>query len=510
MPIFSKLHHIRLMAAATLLLLVCACSSDGNGDDPTPTPQIADSNQYINLSIVVSSGNEKATRAPLGGEDGDGREAGSERENRVRGITFMLYQSDEDKGTDGLSLSGDETLSFIGYYPVQFVSREDAGTEYGQKTDEAIYTTGDQPLKGVVLSKKYHAIVVANADLTTAFKVGDKVVDVLDHPMSIIYDGTGLGVDANYFVMSSEEGYTMDFETMTPTIKDKYGKPADVYDFTESPIRIERLAARVDFWMNNAEYRAKGENETYPLTAGYEYSVKKYFGGDSEDKFVLTAITPFNLYNDKEYLIKRIEDDGETTYLKDETTTSYVIDPLRDKKTSQEVNSYYDNPLNGLVDIDKNKHTLAGAEKFYQLLYSSNAQKADFTSSRGYDNFIICYPKENTLLPNSPLYYYATGLAIEGDYYPKGSAADKSKVTHLIYYGYLRHQGEPSGAEPYTIKAAIDLDKEQTGAADVAMNFGVVRNNIYRISIDQITEKDIQLRITVKKWDTFTHDIIHM
>lgn len=501
MPIFSKLHHIRLMAAATLLLLVCACSSDGNGDDPTPTPQIADSNQYINLSIVVSSGNEKATRAPQGGEDGDGREAGSERENRVRGITFMLYQSDKDKGTDGLSLSGDETLSFIGYYPVQ---REDAGTEYDQKTDEAIYTTDDQPLKGVDLSKKYHAIVVANADLTTEFKAGDNVKKVLDHPISEIYQGTGLGADANYFVMSSEKDYTMEFTDPEPI--EKYGKPAELYKF-DDPIHIERLAARVDFWMNNAEYKVKGDNEAYPINPGYEYSVEKYFGGDSKDKFVLTAITPFNLYNEKEYLIKRT-DGG---YLADEIKTSYVLDPKIDDKTKGNATGldYYGNPLSSLVLLDKNQNTLSAAEKEYQSaksLHDSPAQKATFTNDDYKDNFIICYPKENTLLPASPLYYYATGLAIEGDYYPN---ADPTKVKHLIYYGYLRHQGEAESGF-YTIKAATDLDPEETGSADVAMNFGVVRNNIYRISIDQITEKDIKMRITVKKWDTFTHDVIYM
>ena len=43
------------------------------------------------------------------------------------------------------------------------------------------------------------------------------------------------------------------------------------------------------------------------------------------------------------------------------------------------------------------------------------------------------------------------------------------------------------------------------------MNFGVVRNNIYRISIDRIDEKNnMQLNIKVKKWDVFTHEVIYM
>jgi len=44
-----------------------------------------------------------------------------------------------------------------------------------------------------------------------------------------------------------------------------------------------------------------------------------------------------------------------------------------------------------------------------------------------------------------------------------------------------------------------------------AMKFGVVRNNIYRISINSIDKKgSLDLSIKVKKWDTFTHDWIYM
>ena len=47
------------------------------------------------------------------------------------------------------------------------------------------------------------------------------------------------------------------------------------------------------------------------------------------------------------------------------------------------------------------------------------------------------------------------------------------------------------------------------------MNFGIVRNNIYRISIDKVHEKTdetpkITLKIKVKKWDKFEHAPIYM
>ena len=133
------------------------------------------------------------------------------------------------------------------------------------------------------------------------------------------------------------------------------------------------------------------------------------------------------------------------------------------------------------------------------------------------DNLIICYPKENTLPKDAPLYNYATGLCIEGDYYIKGweTAAEPDgsnpKVEHLVYYGFLRHEGEST--EAYDIYTKEELDEKMTDLKSAfPMNFGVVRNNIYRISIGTITEKGpkMELQIEVKKWDKFEHKTIFM
>lgn len=270
-------------------------------------------------------------------------------------------------------------------------------------------------------------------------------------------------------------------------------------------IRIERLAARVDFWTNNATYGEKDALAHNYRAPGYVYPVWKTTDvstPNSTDKFVLTAVTPFNLYNAGEYLFKRTNDAA--PYLAEETTTNYVIDPNTASKTTASP-TYYNNTLTYLVGIDETNLSLSAATGYFQAanaLYVSSTQKAKFTGDGDKDNFILCYPRENTLSTSSPLYYYATGVAIEGDYYPAGSAADWTKAKHFIYYGYLRHQGEGTG--PYTIKARTDLSTTETYTTP--MNFSVVRNNLYRISIDKITEKgELELKIMVKKWDTFTH-----
>ena len=43
------------------------------------------------------------------------------------------------------------------------------------------------------------------------------------------------------------------------------------------------------------------------------------------------------------------------------------------------------------------------------------------------------------------------------------------------------------------------------------MNFGIVRNNIYRVSIEGMSEDaKLKLNIKVKKWDIFEHETIYM
>lgn len=513
MSVFSKIYHLRtLLTAALLLPLLCACSLYDYADNAeTPASPTDSAIKYINLSIVVSAGNEGTTRAdqqPAGGENGDGREAGSERENKVTGITLMLYQDDK-----GINTDADTQIAFIKYFPVTKVEKlKEAGTDYPkEKIDEVVYTTDDQPIgSSLDLEKTYHAIVIANQNLESKYPVGSRVTKIRDEVVSSIYTGTGIGVNATEFVMALEEDCEINFSKIDPELK---GNKL-IYTVTDL-IRIERLAARIDFWMKGAKYQTKGNNSAYE-TPGYEYNVTKPDGTPSKDKFVLTAVTPFNIYDESEFYIKHVNlSDGNEKYLKDETKESYVIDPKTvDKKTvTLSVGLKYINPLSALVKASS-MATAAGdwrrtTEDLHKGKETENSQFATFDGIGGDDNFILCYPKENTLKLSSPLYYYATGVAIEGYYYKDGQGTGEYRV----YYGFLRHQGEGSSST-YTINTKEDFDgkeNEPVGDQKTPMNFSVVRNNIYRISIDKITEQgEIELRIIVKEWDKFTHDMIYM
>lgn len=526
MSIASKIHPLRhLPTAALLLSLLCACSFYEYEDNTEEADPVTPTEKYINLSIVVSSGNEGTTRAPLGGENGDGREAGSERENKVTGITLMLYKSDEK----GINTTQDPFIDYIQYFPTMLLdSRDNAGTNYDHYDDieteksEAIevkYTTGEQPLgSGIDKDTEYHVIVVANWDLRDLVTAGEtRLATVRELATSHIYTGNGIGVNATSFIMASEkDDPTIQLSSITPTPKEN----KLVYDI--GTIRIERLAARVDFWMKGAIYKENGIDNSDDKRPGYEYAVTRSDGTTlSPDKFLLTAVTPFNLYKDKEYLIKHLNPskDGKVVYLDDESQYSYVIDPkTNDKETvsSGAEPDYYLNPLSGLVNDESNISTIAEEwRQTTQSLYDSKNslfKNFDDNKSFGDDNFILCYPKENALMLASPLYYYATGVAIEGYYYKNGEGEGE----YHVYYGFLRHQGEEPN-DIYEIYKAEDFKNENDllGKESTPMNFGIVRNNIYRISIDKITEKGneppkITWQIKVKKWDKFTHSTIYM
>ena len=522
-----RLRHILLF---TITLLLTACQFEDDQDCPKEEHF---SSSYINLTIAVSDGQGR-TRAnePLAGEDGNGREAGFERENAVTGVTLILY-----KDATGINTTTtNPTLDFVRFFPVKRVENGTAtqGTAYNPGTGddshnsqiEAAYTTGPQLIgkEGVLkinLSEKYHAIVVANHDLTSDLTEGEsKLSNVRDMTLSTIASGsmTDLAYTFGNFVMSSEEDNTIDFGA-TNTKKTLAGTPwtendrgQDVlYDLTAQPLIIERIAARIDFWAKGATYQTKnnGGNGNEYNFPGYVYRPWKTTdtestGPTSPDRFVLTRITPFNLNNGTSngtsYLLKHLSDG----LLKPETGSNYVIDPTTENKA----NATFLSPLSAIVsglanwfaiDYDyrhfvADMHAQVGNGLTGGFSYTSGGSTAE--------DIIICYPKENTLPDGSSLYNYATGIMIEGDYYTGDDVSD-SKCEHRFYFTYIRHQGESDKA--YDALLPSELDATVTTSSTSPMNFGIVRNNIYRISIDKVIEKTLdaprlKIKIEETKW----------
>lgn len=501
-----RLRHIILF---TFAILLTACQFEDDQECPGENDNVKAN--YINLTIAVSNGEARGTRAgePLGGENGDGREAGFERENTVTGITLVLYQAADGINTN--TSDTDPTLDFVRYFPVSIASRDPQGKTYTEKTEEAYYTTGDQPIgkPNLDFSATYHAIVIANQTLPSSIVEGTSKLSALrDLTTNIVYSGSPkdpADACAN-FVMTSEWDNIINFGSVTAT-EDAAGDKH--YDLTSQSLVIERMAARIDFHAKNST----GYDAT---KKGYVYNVE----GSTTDKFVVTGIVPFNLVNGvadygKEYLFKRIRTDisdaSTMSRLADETALTYVIDPkTMDKGTSETPN--LTSPLGDVYTLignisDPSKKQLENTtdNPYYKSIASMQSSTTGKSTVDGKDNLVVCYPMENCLLPESKLYYHATGIAIIGYYYQNGTGTG----TRYVYLSYLRHQGdaESYNVQPYTTPLATT---EEMGTT-TPMLYGVVRNNIYRISINSVDKKGtLELKIKVKEWDPYTHDFIYM
>jgi len=521
------------------LSLMTACSFHTDYEDELepqqPKEKVA---SYINLTIAVSNGVENTTRAgekPTAGENGDGREAGFARENVVTGITFILYKDDTNPLTSpttcGINNPNDNLpLSFIAYYPVSRVTDPaTAGTQYGDtKGIEALYTTGNQLVAKNSIDfheENYYAIVIANADLRGEVET---LGEVRNYIMRTLYSGSEKdpAQSCANFVMSSEDNYKFD-------IPEPEASPA--VDFNtlytiENPIRVERMAARIDFWAANSNgYRTTNSDNTdfTYTTPGYEYKVTDPDDANCADKFVVTGITPFNLNsanatNGGEYLIKRmvkLEGPGDNPVQKIEYLANeggpknYVFDPATQYKTDGTL-TYFKNTLTSmgnLADIttlSSNAYYKSIAEMHTAVIASGSS--AGFTSypenNKTAEDVIIAYPMENTLWSASLLYNYATGIAIEGDYYTNGTGTP----AHRIFYGYLRHQG--SSANAYAATLGKNMSKTATTTANNCMEFGIVRNNIYRVCIEKINwvEGTIKLKVEETKWRHVDNPVIYI
>lgn len=425
-----------------------SCASDTASDSPLPSK---DMKAYLQVKVTVDgSGDTRASRAttgrPQGGEDGDGREPGTNHENEVNSLTVLLYQSSNN------DLSEDEAT--IGYV-YTFTNLNKVTTSSGS---DATYTTVPKEIDAAIVGKNYHVIVIANADDMTSRCKGKKISEVRDLQMSKVCTRDADITKFSNFIMSSKKDATIDFT--------KEGSETDPYVVN---VDIERLAARIDI-IPNATY--------VDTDKGYYYNVMD--GTNVIGGFKLESVTPTKVMTKGEYLIKRVSSDAavsEVTYFgleakdADNKATNYVVCPWTKARA-------------GL--------TLAEAEGPTSLY---NVKETTSTSTTD-PSYILDYVMENTTTDNKE--DNSTGLIFKGKYYessewdatkkqPKAGSIGKEKE-----YTYTLRHSDPSGS----------------GTTTDPMHFGVVRNNIYQVKVEGVEgkSKGLKLTIHVRKWATYTHE----
>ena len=446
-----KMKKITLSLLALLLVMSFAsCASDTTSDLPLPSK---DMKAYLQVKVTVEgSGDTRASRAttgrPQGGEDGDGREPGINKENDVNSLTVLLYKSDKD------DLSEDATIDYV--YTFTGLNKET--TSSGK---DATYTTGPREIDAAIVgSKNYHVIVIANADDMTSSCKGQKISEVRDLQMSKVCTRDADITNFSNFIMSSKTDAMIDFT--------KEGSETDPYVVN---VDIERLAARIDI-IPNATYDAASN--------AYYYDVKD--GANVIGGFKLESVTPTKVMTKGEYLIKRVSSN------KDVSSVTYF--GLEDKDADNKATNYVVCPWTK----DRTGLTLSNAEGPASLY---NVKKTTSTSTAVEEaSYILDYVMENTTTDNDEV--YSTGLIFKGKYYEssewdatKHRPIAGAKCTEKDYTYTIRHS-DPNG----------------TGPSTAPMYYGIVRNNIYQIKIEGVVgkTKGLKLTIHVRKWATYTHD----
>ena len=453
-----------LTFAAAFLLTACGMFES---DDADCASGLDDSRAYLQVRVRVDA--TPGSRAPQGGEDGDGREDGVNHENDIHDVTLLLYTTNPDD--EGINAAdGQATLTHALYFPSVGERKTAAdGSAYYETVPCEMATPLD-------ITKRYHVIVIANAGDLTQELSGKSLPQIRDYLVTQAWREATAISDYDNFVMSSERDDVLSFDSQTGT-----GTRQSPY-LVET--HIERLAARLDFDTSGGMANSEG-NYIY-------YNV--YGDASSEEpigKFVLRQVMPFNQMVYGSTLIKRVATNKpfHITYLGEETekgggATNYVLDALYETEKNS---SYYRNYVAVSSELD-------GVE--IPALW--NVSEKSKVGSNTY--YILDYTLENTTLDNAT--DFATGLLFRGTYYTNAEWGDGSQPTGgttKTYPYYIRHS-DPTG----------------NGTTADPMYYGIVRNNIYRVKISRVLEEpttsDISLDITinVREWALYEHSEIVM
>ena len=445
-----KMKTITLSLLALLLVMSFAsCASDTASDSPLPSK---DMKAYLQVKVTVEgSGDTRASRAttgPQGGEDGDGREPGTNHENEVNSLAVLLYKSDKD------DLSDDNAIID---YVYTFTNLKKATTPTSGR--DATYTTVPKEIDASIVGKNYHVIVIANADDMTSRCKGTKISEIRDMQMDKVCTRNDDIANFTDFVMSSKKDAKIDFSGKSGS---GTGTESDPYVVN---VDIERLAARIDI-IPNATFDGTSQ--------GYYYNVMD--GTNVVGGFKLESVTPTKVMTSGEYLIKRVSSDkavSSVTYYGEEemnpttkASTNYVVCPWTK---------------------DRADLSLADAEGPPSLY---NVKEVASTKS-----YILDYVMENTTTDNAET--YSTGLIFKGKYYESSvwDAATKQPKAGFAgaekQYTYTLRHSDPSGS----------------GTTADPMHFGVVRNNIYQVKVEGVEgkSKGIKLTIHVVPWAHYDH-----
>lgn len=453
--------HIFLL---TLALSVSACSGTG---EPSAEELPADTRVYFNVSVRIDG--DAGTRSFTDGEDSssDGEEEATAAESRITRAVLVLRPVSGEVDFPSLVLPA--TLkqgeaappsADADYTLTASVSLEEA-LDFRQKAGDGSYEVlvlanhpsyAEGKLRGGVSPEelKYSVSSLTAYPLSAYPLAEDGVI-----PMG---NAARCRVSIADWTRESLSGHISDDNPLY---------------LTESPVMLERSVARVDYRDKDRASIPDGD----PEKAAHTYRV-----GDTGYVVRLESLCPLNV-SKSFYAFRHIkETDGSIAFLGDEKPDNYFLDTDDDVKRSGEA-----------IDFINGVNSLSG----WMSVFSDNSDKFLYQDTSapfgGYTPWL--YLSENTVTdPARQLQGVCTGVVFRFKIItvPEGDESH-NEGDYLDYYYFIRHNDNGSSF------------------LMGPMEFGIVRNNIYKLCVESISDlpepynpenpaEGVNLLVSVKKW----------
>lgn len=551
--------------AGACLLLVSALTSCSDDSPVVPIQPQKPNVEMSNLTLVLNINTDPnfLTRAdsdnPMGGEDGNGLRVGEHHENDVDNLCVFAFADPQDKGVAGLN--ADAPVKYCRYVDNVNFKPTYANTFY----PEGIRTEVKIEFEGKVVDRNDAFLVVANmGDITSQTTLGAirdyLVTKTLTRPaaseplanctaftMANAHNSRNLGgagtEDNPYKVAIDLERTTARVDFMfAPSLADD-NKPAGaipenilgykVVDKYDNSIQTGWLYISHLKLMNVAQYapytlKRLAYKEGTDVESGLAYLEREEHVNDEAVKYVVEPMT----------WIKGKT--AQTTYeaLYGNTRIQYVATNYGSVFTTREAVRKYSTPQTYPNDNDGfnagwSKDRISG-EAYYVLDYI-NENTVEKEHTNGYNSTSLLL--KTKFVPKAMYYMDGTALAMD-DAVPATKAASYGTTfwsmevmtderREKLYFdsqeaaeAYKTLYPEATYAAPvqftngdnyYTIW--IRHDNNSNDALIGKMEYGIVRNNIYRIGVNKVvgpgspipisTEnpEDVNLHIYVRKWN---------
>ena len=528
----------KLLYTSILLILMAmsACSKVDIDEGGSKDSGVMDDSLFVRLTLALK--NNPVTRAslnPNGGEEGDGWEYGLDYENEINDFSLFVFNGYDINGSSDAPVFTKRYFSPADVETATVIDPETVHEKdvYSLDFKIPVYTGqfAYNYVNNELLLRQLHFMVAANVgDITGDISTLGQYRNYI--PTVSFTSGSTLG-EYSKFVMSNERD---------AFYKSGVGTKADP---VRMHVTIERLVSRIDFERDNySRVSADGKSLVYELKNSEDDVLSELYL--DELQIVNGSIQP-------SYLIKRVAEDinGTTnlTYLGDETptpsgvATNYVIDPYSTQKT----NANRDNTtlLTTLFGSTPTPRFALDPTKDNQILgyvnentFDRSCTFAEFTTGvqlkcrfvPKHDIIIDYHAETDELLRGEMLNDYTVGMTfymVE----PNIPEIDESQrlyflneddaiayATNTVREHFCKVVKYEGGVCYYYVYMRHSNNVE---VVHNTMEFGIVRNNIYRFSINAATgpgtptpdprhPEELKARIYVKKWVSVEHPIIYV